>query len=164
MDNFVEALLADKCNTDYIPKEDDWFEGLIGDWNFIWKGSDGREVEGEWFFRKVLEGCAIEDIFIAPSRKTREINPQPDGEYGAALRVYNREKRCYDMTYVCQRYTVHLVVHKKDGIMYASMQQQTIAVAITAALIFISETISRFVCLNNAPFCLILPYSRTKFN
>ena len=49
MDNFVEALLADKCNTDYIPKEDDWFEGLIGDWSFIWKGSDGREVEGEWF-------------------------------------------------------------------------------------------------------------------
>ena len=114
MDRFVEALLADKCNNSYIPKEDDWFEGLIGDWSFIWKGSDGREVEGEWFFRKVLEGCAIEDIFISPSRKTREINPQPDGEYGAALRVYNREKRCYDMTYVCQRYTVHLVVHKKD--------------------------------------------------
>ena len=31
MDNFVEALIADKCNTNYIPKEDDWFEGLIGD-------------------------------------------------------------------------------------------------------------------------------------
>lgn len=90
MYRFVEALLADKCNNSYIPKEDDWFEELIGDWNFIWKGSDGREVEGEWFFRKVLEGCAIEDIFVCPSRKTREMNPQPDGEYGAALRVYNR--------------------------------------------------------------------------
>ena len=41
---------------------------------------------------KVLEGCAIEDIHISPSRKTREIHSQPDGEYGAALRVYNREK------------------------------------------------------------------------
>ena len=51
----------------------------------------------------------------APSRDTREENPQPDGEYGAAVRMYNRERRCYDMTYICSKGTTRLEVRKGRG-------------------------------------------------
>ena len=47
-----------------------------------------------------------------PGRK----NPQPDGEYGAAVRMYNRERRCYDMTYICSKGTTRLEVRKEGGV------------------------------------------------
>ena len=108
-DEFTTALLSD---TTPIPMEDDWFAPLIGDWDFVWTGSDGRSAEGEWFFRRVLEGRAIEDIYICPSRATRDSNPQPDGEYGAAFRMYNKENHCYDMTYINEFCTTRLEVRK----------------------------------------------------
>lgn len=113
MDMFYDALLAEKEG--YIPEEYDWYAPLIGDWTFDYLEPDGRALKGEWFFRKVLEGTAIEDIFICPSRDTKETNPQPDGEYGVAVRMYNAEKCCYDMTYVCTKYTTRLEIHKVNG-------------------------------------------------
>lgn len=112
MDMFYEALLS-KENP--IPKEDDWYAPLIGDWVFDYFETSGRRLKGEWFFRKALDGTAVEDIFICPSRDTKDSNPQPDGEYGVAIRMYNAEMRCYDMTYICTKYTKRLKVHKVDG-------------------------------------------------
>ena len=113
MNAFVNALLSDYKN-DCIPAEDDWYAPLIGDWNFEYSEPYGRKLKGEWIFRRVLEGMAIEDIFICPSRDTKDINPQPDGEYGVAVRMYNKEKRCYDMTYICSKYTNRLEVKKEN--------------------------------------------------
>ena len=113
MDMFYEALLEEKKGV--IPEEYDWYAPLIGDWRFDYSDASGRTLEGEWFFRKVLEGTAVEDIFICPSRETKEINPQPDGEYGVAIRMYNAEKHCYDMTYICTKDTIRLEVHKVHG-------------------------------------------------
>ena len=59
---------------------------------------------------------AIEDLFICPSRDTREENPQPDGEYGAAVRMYNPKRRCYDMTYICSKGTTRLEARKEGGV------------------------------------------------
>ena len=109
MDEFINALLS---KDGIIPKEDDWFSPLLGDWNFEFSDPSGRRVKGEWFFRRVLDGGAIEDIYICPSRDTVKTNPQPDGEYGAAIRMYNKDKRCYDMTYVNAAVTVRLTVNK----------------------------------------------------
>ena len=58
-------------------------------------------MKGEWLFRRVLEGTGIQDIFIFPSRATKEEHPQLDGEYGTSLRMFNREQRCYDVVYTC---------------------------------------------------------------
>lgn len=113
MDSFYEALLSDNDNA--IPKEYDWFAPLIGDWLFDYSEPNGRKLKGEWYFRKVLEGTAVEDIFICPSRETKQITPQPDAEYGAAIRIFNAKKHCYDMTYICTKYTVRLEVHMVDG-------------------------------------------------
>lgn len=110
MDNFIDALLSTK--TDKIPEEYDWFAPLIGDWDFDYY--DGyhtdtvRSVKGEWIFRRVLNGTGIEDLFICPSRETMYSNPQPDGEYGMAIRMFNKEEKCYDMVYACEKYIRNL--------------------------------------------------------
>lgn len=114
MDEFINALVSEERNS-IIPEEDDWYAPLIGDWDFLYTEPDGRKIEGEWIFRRVLDGMAVEDLFICPSRATRKENPQPDSEYGAAIRMYNAAKRCYDMTYVCERYTCRLEIKKERG-------------------------------------------------
>ncbi len=102
MDIFYEALLSGK--TDRIPDEYDWFAPLIGDWDCdyydVLEGKK-RHVKGEWIFRRVLEGTGIQDLFIFPSRESKEKNPQPDGEYGTSIRMFNRNDRCYDVCYTC---------------------------------------------------------------
>ena len=101
--------------TPALPAEDDWFAPLLGDWEFDYQDRGGRHLKGEWYFRRALDGMAIEDLFICPSRDTREENPQPDGEYGAAVRMYNPERRCYDMTYICSKGTTRLEARKEGG-------------------------------------------------
>ncbi len=104
MDTFSEALLSEK--TDLIPAAYDWFAPLIGDWDCDYydepeKGRK-RHVVGEWLFRRILEGTGVQDVFIFPSRKTKDDDPQPDGEYGTSLRMFNRAEGCYDVVYTCQ--------------------------------------------------------------
>ncbi len=102
MDTFSEALLSEK--TDKIPQGYDWFAPLIGDWDCDYDdnyGGQERHVKGEWIFRRVLDGAGIQDIFIFPSRATREDKPQPDAEYGSSLRMFNRSTKCYDVCYTC---------------------------------------------------------------
>ena len=103
MDSFVDALLSGK--TDRIPDEYDWFAPLIGDWDcdYYDEPEEGRNrhVEGEWLFRRILEGTGVQDIFIFPSRATKETEPQPDGEYGSSFRMFNKVERCYDVVYTC---------------------------------------------------------------
>lgn len=113
MGEFERALLS--CErSPLISEEDDWFAPLIGDWSFDYFEPGGRQLKGEWFFRYVLEGTAVEDIFICPSRDTKELNPQPDAEYGVAVRMYNQARRSYDMTYVCTKYIRRLEVRREQ--------------------------------------------------
>ncbi len=117
MDNFTEALLSEK--TGRIPEEYDWFAPLIGDWDCDYydepeKGQK-RHVFGEWIFRRILEGTGVQDVFIFPSRKTKETDPQPDGEYGTSLRMFNREKGCYDVVYTCERCMKRLTFRKEGS-------------------------------------------------
>ena len=114
MNEFTNALLSEK-RSGIIPAEDDWYAPLIGDWTFDYHEPGGRHLKGEWFFRRVLEGTAIEDIFICPSRDTKETNPQPDGEYGVAVRMYDSRRHCYDMTYICTKGTTRLEIHNEQG-------------------------------------------------
>ena len=115
MDTFSEALLSDNNK---IPESFDWFAPLIGDWDCdyhdeYFKG-EKRHVKGEWIFRRVLEGTGIQDIFIFPSRATKEADPQPDGEYGTSLRIFNKDKEWYDVVYTCAG-TMKRLAFKKEG-------------------------------------------------
>lgn len=113
-DEFTLALYG--AASQPIPGEYDWFAPLIGDWEFDYCDfPEGRErhVAGEWIFRRILNGAGIEDLFICPSRKTRVTAPQPDGEYGAAIRIFNAATKSYDMVYACDKYTVSLNFRKE---------------------------------------------------
>ncbi len=122
MDEFVRALLAEgESGESPIPQEYDWYAPLLGDWNFEYTDTYGckdpgekRHVKGEWMFRRILEGAGIEDLFICPSRETRAMDPEPDTEYGVALRMFNAKRKCYDMVYTCDHYMTRLEIHK-DG-------------------------------------------------
>jgi len=116
MDNFIDALLSPK--TDKIPDEYDWFAPLIGDWDCDYYdefNGQKRYVKGEWLFRRVLEGAGIQDVFIFPSRDTKETAPQPDGEYGSSLRMFNHLENCYDVVYTCDHCMKRLRFDKKGN-------------------------------------------------
>ena len=116
MDLFTEALLSEK--TGRIPDDYDWFAPLIGDWDCDYydepeKGRK-RHVRGEWIFRRILDGTGVQDIFIFPSRSTRASDPQPDGEYGTSLRMFNRNNGCYDVVYTCETCMKRLTFTKEE--------------------------------------------------
>ena len=116
MDHFSEALLSG--NTGRIPEAFDWFAPLIGDWDcdYYDEPEEGRKrhVKGEWIFRRILEGTGVQDVFIFPSRDTKDAEPQPDGEYGTSLRMFNRKDGCWDAVYTCETCMKRLTF-RKDG-------------------------------------------------
>ena len=120
MDTFSDALLS--ARTDRIPEAYDWFAPLIGDWDCDYYdeliGSQKRHVKGEWIFRRILEGAGVQDVFIFPSRSTKESHPQPDGEYGTSLRMFNKDQGCYDAVYTCAG-TMKRLCFKKEGTLLA---------------------------------------------
>jgi hypothetical protein len=86
---FTDALLSNVPHTT-IPQDKRIFEPFIGSWRLVvsWfdeAGQLSRQVPGEWHFVRVLEGRAIQDVWITPSREER--NGQ--GEYGTSLRFYD---------------------------------------------------------------------------
>ena len=88
---FAEALLASRpC--DEIPVEQRIFEPLIGSWDLVvdWyeDGRHLRSMNGEWHFSRVLEGRAIQDVWIVPPRSERGNHPH-NYEYGTSLRFYD---------------------------------------------------------------------------
>lgn len=116
MDIFPGALLS--SDTGRIPAEYDWFAPLLGDWDCDYYdelyGNRKRHVKGEWIFRRILEGTGIQDVFIFPSRATRDADPQPDGEYGTSLRMFNPDRRWYDVVYTCAGTMKRLCFRKEE--------------------------------------------------
>jgi hypothetical protein len=74
-----------------IPMEKDVFGQFIGSWNLdlIITHSNGSKsnFNGEWHFSRILQGRAIQDIWVIPN-----INKEVEGEfleYGTTTRTYN---------------------------------------------------------------------------
>jgi hypothetical protein len=115
MNDFINALC---CNTrnERIPVEYDFFEGLIGGWNIEWhdhlEDAEPRCVKGEWIFSRVLDGTAVQDLFIVPSRAERLQDKQPDAEYGTTLRIFNPKTMEWDIFYGCMGEAIRLTARK----------------------------------------------------
>lgn len=66
---------------------------FVGDWEFDYHGTapDGSKYtgKGEWNFRWVLEGRAIQDTWILPLRSERRRTGAAADEYGTTLRLYD---------------------------------------------------------------------------
>ena len=102
MGDFINVLVS-KGNSNLIPEKDNLYGQFVGEWDFEWVDNQGttgeRHVQGEWIFAWVLEGTAIQDVFICPSRKARIKDYQPDAAYATAVRMYNPNTEAWDILY-----------------------------------------------------------------
>ncbi|UVF22498.1 hypothetical protein HPT29_025440 (plasmid) [Microvirga terrae] len=97
---FTRALLSEVSHS-MIPQESRIFEPFIGSWELVvsWFDDHGRlnrQVPGEWHFARVLEGRAIQDVWIAPNREERDGR----GEYGTSLRFYDSTIGAWRSTWI----------------------------------------------------------------
>ena len=92
---FIQSLVSSSPHPSTYEKLKP-YEPLIGDWDFNWVGhnQDGttKKVPGEWFFSWILEGRAIQDNWICPSRPLRNTGEYPAGQYGTTIRFYDEKE------------------------------------------------------------------------
>lgn len=101
MNDFAEALTS-KGKSSVIPDDKNYFGRFVGAWNFdgeyLNEKNETCTSKGEWVFSWVLEGKAVQDVFIWPPRSERD-KPFTDNEYGTTLRFYNPETGNWDIIY-----------------------------------------------------------------
>jgi hypothetical protein len=79
------------------------FAPLIGSWDLdvAWYDETGdvtRRTKGEWHFAWALDGRAVADIWITPSRAARATDG--DGEWGLSIRIYDPELNAFRSTWL----------------------------------------------------------------
>ena len=115
IEEFKTALCSDK-RSKRIPEKYDYFGCLIGKWDIEWidhlNDTTPRQVKGEWIFSWVLDGTAVQDLFIVPCRGERLVNRQPDAEYGTTLRIFNPKTLVWDIFYGCSGEAIRLTARK----------------------------------------------------
>jgi hypothetical protein len=93
-----------------LAPEHQLFAPFIGSWDLDVTWHEGDEVvrreDGEWHFAWVLEGRAVQDVWIVPRRGLREDVADPY-EYGTSLRFYDPEIDAWHSTWIGP--TQHLV-------------------------------------------------------
>jgi len=118
MNDFVKVLVSNRKST-LIPEEANLYGIFIGEWDFDWYDHFNdplhRHVKGEWFFQWILEGLAVQDVFICPSRVTRNENPQSDATYGTTIRMYNPNKHMWDILYTEWGSSTCLEAYREDN-------------------------------------------------
>ena len=102
MSDFISAVYSEGPRNELREKLH-LFGQFVGDWEFegvFGKGTpDEWRVPGEWLFSWILDGTAIQDVFICPSRAEREQSSHPDAEYGTTVRFYNPSTDTWDICY-----------------------------------------------------------------
>lgn len=128
MKAFEEALISEGKN-EKIPEEYNFFGKVIGEWDLDWydrlNTPSPRHVKGEWIFSWVLDGMAVQDVFIVPSREERLINIEPDAAYGTTLRIFNPERMIWEVFYGCPEECARLEACKEgDEIILTEITSQ----------------------------------------
>jgi hypothetical protein len=108
LSRFADALLSERPA---VPEDAQLFAPMVGSWDLIVRwfdeaGKVSREEKGEWHFAWVLEGRAIQDVWIVPPRKDR--SPSRNYEYGASVRFYDENLNAWRSTWIGP---AHKVVH-----------------------------------------------------
>jgi hypothetical protein len=99
----ISALIADRPHPAHADQLR-LFGQFVGSWdvdirNYPPDGPASR-VEGEWHFDWVLEGRAIQDVWIAPKRALRRAADPAPGEYGTTLRFYDPKLGAWRSTWI----------------------------------------------------------------
>lgn len=102
-----EGLAAAGPNAAYAEKLM-LFGQFVGDWavDFTVYGPDNNKqsVKAEWHFGWVLDGRAIQDVFIVPSREARETSNWSRQDYGTCLRFYDPGLDSWRVVWVSPRH------------------------------------------------------------
>jgi hypothetical protein len=85
------------------------FAPLIGSWQldvayYDDEGNVVRETKGEWHFAWALDGRAVADVWIAPSRAQRAVDG--DGEWGLTIRLFDPELNAFRSTWLGPKHAV----------------------------------------------------------
>jgi hypothetical protein len=90
--DFCEVLPSEVISPD-LNQNADLYGWLIGSWEIDATdydlGASTHKSKGEWHFSRVLEGRAIQDIFIVPIRGSRQGVGKEGNRYGTTLRFYD---------------------------------------------------------------------------
>ena len=102
--DFASALLAGGPSAE-LGDAASVYAWLIGGWEVrvIDHQADGRQHEGagEWHFSWVLEGRAVQDVWISPPRARRKTSTSKTGNrYGTTLRVYDAKIGAWRVTFL----------------------------------------------------------------
>lgn len=89
----LDALGASHPNPE-LAEQMHLFGQFIGSWDIevatLEPDGSWRQEQGEWHFGWILEGRALQDVWITPERGHRQPEGVPPEEYGAAIRFYDR--------------------------------------------------------------------------
>jgi hypothetical protein len=106
--------VADSAHQLYSP--------LLGDWDVdvVDHLADGTRhtSTGEWHFAWVLEGRAVQDVWISPPRKRRAVGTVPAFDrYGTTVRYFDPAIDAWRLTWVnpAQNYVATLVGRARGG-------------------------------------------------
>jgi hypothetical protein len=102
-EEFAQALISSSRSPEISAKED-IYAGLIGQWDVEVRDhlADGsiRSAKGEWLFVRVLEGRAVQDIWISPRRSERIAATERVGNrYGSSVRTFDPNTRSWQVTW-----------------------------------------------------------------
>lgn len=101
---FLDALASARRSSD-LEGIDDVFGFLIGSWDIdaVLHGSDGetRRTRGEVHASWVLEGRAIQDLFIFPRPADRTSGVSGPGDrYATTIRTYDRQRGAWRVVFI----------------------------------------------------------------
>lgn len=101
---FLEALTASRHSPE-LENVDDVFGFLIGSWDVdaVLHDPDGqvRRTQGEVHASWVLEGRAIQDLFIYPRRADRVPRARAQGDrYATTIRTYDRKRDAWRVVFI----------------------------------------------------------------
>jgi uncharacterized protein len=91
--NFGQALISDKPSEE-LGDYASYYQWLIGGWDVkavdYLSPDSTMESIGEWYFSWVLEGRAVQDVWIAPARTLRsKETSKTRNRYGSTIRIFD---------------------------------------------------------------------------
>ena len=113
-EQFNGALTAARRSPD-IPEAADLYGWLVGSWELevrhYWTDVAARGIKGEAHFAWVLEGRAVQDLWIMPRRTDRAGGLDDVNSYGTTLRAWDPTIQAWRVTWInpAQNHRVDLI-------------------------------------------------------
>ncbi len=98
------SVLGTSGRSPEIPESMDAYGWLVGSWELdvlhFWLDVAERHIKGEAHFGWVLEGRAVQDVWIMPRRSERNVDiDKTMNMYGTTLRVWDSSIRAWRITW-----------------------------------------------------------------